>query len=274
MTTMQVLTETWDWQPSVLFGCAVLLVVYPLLVRPLTRRAWLFCGGILTLAFALVSPLDTLGDAYLFSAHMVQHLLLILVVPPLLLLGIPPHAWAQLLRWEPARWIERTLGRPPISWLLGIGTLWLWHAPFLYDAAVTHEGIHVGQHLSFLITASIFWWPVITPLARRRLALPSTMAYLITAAFAGSILGVIISFAAPGLYPAYQHPLDPRHILPLIRGQWDISYALDQQLGGMIMWATGGPVYLLTCLWALAQWYQEADDPGPLRTASDITTVR
>jgi cytochrome c oxidase assembly factor CtaG len=100
------------------------------------------------------------------------------------------------------------------------------------------------------------------------------MAYLITAAFASSILGVIITFAAPGLYPAYQHPLDSRHILPLIRGQWGISYALDQQLGGMLMWATGGPVYLLTCLWALAHWYQEADEPGPLPAVSEMTTVR
>lgn len=274
MTTTQVLTETWDWEPTVLFGCAAILVAYLLHVRPLTGRAWLFGGGVLVLALALVSPLDTLGDTYLFSAHMAQHLLLILVVPPMLLLGILPRTWARILRWAPARWAERTLGRPPLSWILGIGTLWLWHAPFLYDAAVAHEGIHVGQHLSFLVTATLFWWPVITPLKQRRLSLPASMAYLIPAAFAGSILGVIITFAAPGLYPAYQHPIDTLRILPLIRGQWRISYALDQQLGGMLMWATGGPVYLLTCLWALAHWYQEADEPGPLRAASEMTTVR
>jgi cytochrome c oxidase assembly factor CtaG len=205
---------------------------------------------------------------------MAQHLLLILVVPPMLLLGVPPPIWARILRWAPARRAERTLARPPLSWLLGIGTLWLWHAPFLYDAAVAYEGIHVGQHLSFLVTATIFWWPVLTPLARRRLALPPAMAYLISAAFASSILGVIITFAAPGLYPAYQHPLDSRHILPLIRQQWGISYALDQQLGGMLMWATGGPVYLLTCLWSLARWFQEPEEANRLPVASEMTTVR
>jgi cytochrome c oxidase assembly factor CtaG len=100
------------------------------------------------------------------------------------------------------------------------------------------------------------------------------MAYLISAAFASSILGVIITFAATGLYPAYQHPIDSRHILPLIRGQWGISYALDQQLGGMLMWATGGPIYLLTCLWSLARWLQEPEEANRLPAVSKMTTIR
>jgi cytochrome c oxidase assembly factor CtaG len=274
MTTMQVLLTTWDWEPTVLFGCADLLVAYWLFARPLTGRAWLFGSGVLVLTLALVSPLDTLGDTYLFSVHMAQHLLLILVVPPMLLLGVPPPTWARLLRWGPARRAERRLARPPQSWVLGMVTLWLWHAPVLYDLAVAKEGIHVVQHLSFLVTATIFWWPVLTPLARRRLALPSAMAYLISAAFASSILGVIITFAATGLYPAYQHPIDSRHILPLIRGQWGISYALDQQLGGMLMWATGGPIYLLTCLWSLARWLQEPEEANRLPPVSEMITVR
>jgi len=264
MTTVQVLTTIWDWEPTVLIGCADLLIAYWLCARPLTGRAWLFGGGVLVLALALLSPLDTLGDTYLFCAHMVQHLLLILVVPPMLLLGVPPQTWTRLLRWAPASRLERRLARPPQSWVLGIGTLWLWHAPVLYDLAVANEGIHVVQHLSFLVTATIFWWPVLTPLARRRLALPPTFAYLIAAAFASGILGVIITFAAPGLYPAYRHPIDSLGILPLIRGQWGVSYALDQQLGGLVMWATGGPIYLLACLWALAHWFQESGETDRL----------
>jgi cytochrome c oxidase assembly factor CtaG len=260
MTTLQVLTTTWVWEPTVLIGCADLLIAYWLFARPLTGRAWLFGGGVLALALALLSPLDTIGDTYLFSVHMVQHLLLILVVPPMLLLGVPPRTWARILRWAPARRVERTLGRPPLSWVLGIGTLWVWHAPVLYDMAVANEGVHVVQHLTFLVTATAFWWPVLTPLAQSRLSLPATMAYLIGAAVASSILGVIITFAAPGLYPAYEHPFDTRGILPLIRGQWGISYAFDQQLGGLVMWATGGPVYLLACLSALARWFNEAEE--------------
>lgn len=260
MTTWHLLTSAWDWEPTVLVGCAALLAAYDLVARPLTARAWCFGSGVLVLLLALVSPLDTLGDTYLFSAHMLQHMLLILVAPPLLLLGIPPEVWARLLRWAPARRAERLLGRPPRSWLLGICTLWLWHAPVLYDAAVANEGVHILQHLCFLVTATIFWWPVITPLAERRLAFPAVIFYLVAAAFVSSILGVIITFAPPGLYPAYEHPVDRLGALSLIRQGWGLSYALDQQVGGVIMWVTGGPIYLVSALWALGRWFAEPEE--------------
>src|SRR5882724_9194745 len=112
MTTWQALTSTWDWEPTVLAGCVLLLAWYVVYVYPLTACAWVFGSGILVLLLALVSPLDTLGDTYLFSVHMVQHLLLTLVVPPLLLLGIPPHLWARIVRWPPARRTARLVGRP------------------------------------------------------------------------------------------------------------------------------------------------------------------
>lgn len=260
MTTWHLLTSAWDWEPTVLAGCVALLAAYDLVARPLTARAWCFGGGVLILLLALVSPLDTLGDTYLFSAHMLQHMLLILVVPPLLILGISPEIWARLLRWAPAARVERALGRPPRSWLLGMCVLWLWHAPALYDAAVANEDVHIFQHLSFLVTATIFWWPVLTPLAERRLAFPTVVFYLVAAAFASAILGVIITFAPPGLYPAYEHPVDRLGALALIRQEWGLSYALDQQIGGLIMWATGGPVYLISALWALGRWFHEPDE--------------
>jgi len=94
--------STWDWEPTVLAGCAALAVGYVVVVRPRGIRAVSFMAGVLTLLLALISPLDALGDTYLFSAHMLQHVLLILVVPPLLLLGIPPQVAERALRWEPA----------------------------------------------------------------------------------------------------------------------------------------------------------------------------
>jgi cytochrome c oxidase assembly factor CtaG len=259
MTTWQLLAATWDWEPTVLAGCAALLVAYALFAGPLSTRAWLFGGGVGLLLLALVSPLDTLGDTYLFSAHMLQHLLLIMAVPPLLLLGIPPDLYARILRRRPARLAERLLGRPPVSWLLGICTLWLWHLPALYDAAVRDEGIHILQHLSFLVTSTIFWWPVLTPCAERRLGLLASISYLMAASFASSILGVVITFAPPGLYPVYQQPFDSFGALQLIRQGWGLSYAVDQQVGGLIMWVTGGPVYLLAALLALVRWFREPD---------------
>lgn len=274
MTTWQLLTSTWDWEPTVVVGCADLLCGYCLLARPLTGRAWLFVSGVLVLLFALVSPLDTLGDYYLFSAHMAQHLLLILVVPPLLLLGVPPRCWQQVLDWEPARRVERMVGRPPQSWLLGMGTLWVWHLPSLYDAAVYHPLIHVGQHLCFLVTSTIFWWPILNPLESRRLSLPAAMIYLLSASVAGSILGVLITFAPPGLYPAYRHPIDPLGALSLIRGGWRVSYALDQQLGGLLMWVTGGPFYLLWSLWMFIRFLHEADAPDTALQGDALTAIR
>jgi putative membrane protein len=260
MTTGQVLTSMWDWQPTVLIGCADLLLGYVVIARPLTGRSRLFGTGVLVLALALLSPLDTLGDFYLFSVHMLQHLLLILVVPPLLVLGIPTDVWARLLRWAPACRVEQLVGRPLFAWLLGMGTLWLWHVPALYDAAVANQGIHVLQHLSFLVTATIFWWPVLTPYAERHQAMPANIFYLLAATFAGSILGVLLTFAPPGLYPAYNHPVEPNGALALIRHGWGLSYALDQQLGGLIMWVAGGPFYLFVALWALIRWFGEPEE--------------
>src|ERR687888_615450 len=147
MSTGQLLTSTWDWEPTVLAGCAALAAGYVVVARPRGIRAVSFMAGVLALLLALPSPLDALGDTYLFSAHMLQHFLLILVVPPLLLLGIPPQAAERALRWEPASRAERVLGQPLLAWLGGIGTLWVWHAPALYDAALGNGGLHIVQHL-------------------------------------------------------------------------------------------------------------------------------
>lgn len=259
MTTWQLLASGWDWEPTVVVGCLALLAAYIAVARPLSARAALFVAGDAILLLALVSPIDTLGDTYLFSAHMLQHLLLVLAVPPLLLLGIPPRLFERLLLWEPARRVERVLGRPLLAWTLGTGTLWLWHAPPLYDAALRSEGVHIVQHLTFLVTATIFWWPVVAPAPLRRLASLAAVPYLIASSLASSVLGVILTFAPPGLYAPYLHPADPLGILRLIRQGWGFSARADQQLGGLLMWTLTSPVYLTALAAALARWYMEPD---------------
>lgn len=260
MTTTRLLLTAWDWEPSVLLGCAALLVGYWLGVRPRTRRTAVFCAGVAILLLALISPLDVLGDRYLFSAHMLQHLLLMLAVPPLLLLGLPPQAFEQLLRWHVADRIERVLGRPLVAWIIGVATLWVWHAPPLYDLALRHTGVHIVQHLCFLVAASIFWWPVIAPLpARRRLSSFAALPYLVAAGLSSSLLGIILTFAPLGLYAPYLHPFDHQGILPLIRQQWHLSARSDQQLGGLMMWVLSTPVYLVATAIALARWYGEGE---------------
>lgn len=291
MSATQALLTAWAWEPSVLAGCAALLGGYALVWRSMAcgslavgragvrrvaptgepstgwnagftvLRAVTFLSGVLVLLVSLVSPLDTLGDIYLFSAHMAQHLLLVEVVPPLLLIGLPPDLWAWLLRWPPLDVAEQALGRAAVAWPVGVVTLWVWHFPVLYGAALANEGVHVVQHLSFLVTWTIFWWPVIAPLAeRRRLSSWAAIGYLMLGSLASSVLGIILTFSSPSIYPAYLHPFDHLGLLPLLWGQWGLTPAVDQRLGGGLMWMLGGLVFLLAILVTYARWSVEADD--------------
>ncbi|MEJ2083847.1 MAG: cytochrome c oxidase assembly protein [Acidobacteriota bacterium] len=165
MTTVELLESTWNPAPSILAGCALLFILHLVVSkgRPL-HSVTLFLLGDLTLLFALISPLDELGDTYLFSAHMIQHLLLVLLVPPLLIAGLPRTPLRSLLRRRNFRRLESVLSKPLVAWILGIGTLWIWHLPVLYDLTLANEQIHIFEHLTFLVTGTIFWWPIFTPL--------------------------------------------------------------------------------------------------------------
>lgn len=254
MTTAHLLLTTWSFHPSVLFGCAALIALYLLLEPHPTGRFWWYVLGVAVLALALVSPIDALGDGYLFSVHMLQHLLLIQVVPPLLLLGLTPEMMEKLLAYPRLRRLERVVGRPTVAWPLAVITLWVWHAPALYDLAVADENVHILQHLCFLVTATIFWWPVLAPLPEHRAPLPLCLLYLVAASFSSSVLGILITFAPPGLYPAYLHPLGQPAIVHLIRTVWLIDPAGDQQIGGLLMWVPGGLAYLFAIIVVCGSW--------------------
>ena len=261
MTTWQLLTGAWTWDLSVIVGSIALLGVYLAAVHfRFNRQTVLFSGGVLVMFVALESPLEALGDTYLFSAHMLQHLLLLLLVPPLLLLGIPRWLAQLILDWPVASRVEQVLGRPVVAWLLGTGTIWIWHLPRLYNATLLDENIHIIEHLSFLVTATIFWWPVLNPLTERQLAPLTSIFYLFAAAASSSALGIILTFAPVGLYPAYLQPFDTLGILPLLRQQWGLTPAVDQQLGGLLMWVPGSLVYLAGIIGAISRWYSMPDE--------------
>ncbi|MEJ2720121.1 MAG: cytochrome c oxidase assembly protein [bacterium] len=255
--------KTWEWYPSVVVGCALLAAAYGVLVRPLRPlRVLSFLGGTLLLLLTLVGPLDGLGDEYLFSAHMLEHLMLLVAVPPLLILGIPPEAASRLLEFKPAAAVERLLNRPALAWLLAMSVLYLWHVPTLYNATLADERVHIFEHLSFLVTATIFWWPVLAPLRRHRLRGPFAILYLFLAAVANSVLGAILTFAKPGLYPLYDRPANGSTELRFIREVWGLDPAADQQLGGLFMWVVGGFFFLLAILGMYARWYRESGSEG------------
>ncbi|MGW8313916.1 MAG: cytochrome c oxidase assembly protein, partial [Desulfuromonadales bacterium] len=237
--------SAWSCYPSVIGGVLVLLVVYLAVtrLRPPPRFAW-FALGLLTIVVALLSPLDILSDQYLFSAHMIQHLLLVLVAPPLLLAGLPELPVRQLMTRKIPGCIEKCLGYPLVAWILGIGTLWIWHLPALYSQTLADQRVHIAEHLSFLVTGTVFWWPLVGPAASQALNTFFAMVYLFTAALANSILGIIFAFAPTLIYTAYQNPDDSLQILKLLRENWGLSPLLDQQLGGLIMWVGGGLIFL------------------------------
>lgn len=254
------LLTTWDLHPSVIIGCLALLLAYALTTHGrLTGRFAYFLTADVVLALALVSVIDVLGDNYLFSVHMVQHLMLVDLVAPLLLLGTPPDAFTRLLAWQPAAHAEKLLSKPWLAWLIGMFTLWIWHLPVLYDAAVANESIHVVEHLLFLVSATIFWWPILTPLTERRLSPMSAFVYLMIGVVANSLLGILLTYAPPSIYAAYQSPRDVIGVLNVIRNQWHLSHAADQQLGGLIMWIPGGLIYLLAVLSTVSRWYGEEE---------------
>lgn len=249
MTTWRLLTTTWNWDPSVLLGCAALLAGYALFIHPRHRAQDLsFASGVFVLLIALESPLDLLGDEYLFSAHMLQHLLLILVVPPLILLGVRD----ELLRQSAGHpWLgqwERSLSYPILAWLFGEFTLWIWHLPILYDATLVNENVHVVEHLLFLVTATIFWWPIIRNPKEGRLSPEGAIFYLMAGGFANTLLGILVAFSPGILYSPYLNPPDSLGIASLIRNSWGLSAGDDQQIAGLMMWIPGSFAYLLATL--------------------------
>lgn len=256
MTGAELLLKGWDWEPSVVIGCAALSIGYlALMRRSPSHRIFYFLGGVVILLLDLVSPIDLLGDQYLFSAHILQHFVLALVVPPLLLAGIPRSLAERALEKPALAWWEREIGRPPVSWLLGIGTMIFWHIPVLFNAALANDGLHILQHLSFLISGTIFWWPVLTAAENRRMPPLTAISYLFSACLSCSLLGAALTFARPGLYPAYLNPEDRLGILPLLRNDWGLDRQNDQQFGGLLMWVPGCFVYLSAILATIARWY-------------------
>lgn len=153
---------------------------------------------------------------------------------------------------------------PAIAWTLGVGAMWLWHWPPLYNAALAHEPVHIAEHLIFLITAAIFWWPVISPIEGLRLSPLSAIVYLFSACTAHTVLAILITFAPVGIYPAYLHPVDTLNLLPTIRDQWRLTPSADQQWGGLLMWVPVCAIYLSFILATLAHWYRMPEASVPM----------
>ena len=189
MTTSQFLISGWSWNPIVIGISILALVGYSTLFhRP--GRIWFAVAGLGVVLFALVSPINALADGYLFSAHMLQHILLLLIVPALLLLSVPHPVTATMSPDAVATkgsWIFRlasALTHPLAGWLAGVGAMWLWHAPSLCNAAATSKPVYAVQTISLLALGGVFWWQVLAPREEDRLSPPAAVLYLFTAGIA------------------------------------------------------------------------------------------
>jgi len=260
MTTYEFFKMAWEWYPSVVIGCVLAMPVYLYATGfEWSRQTVYFIAGDLVLLLTLCGPLDVLADDYLFSAHMMEHLILELVVAPLMLLGLPPRFIEKIFNVPWVAKTERILGTPILAWILGIGILWAWHLPALYNAALADERLHIFQHLTFLVSATIFWWPVLAPEGYRRLSTLPALLYLYLGAIGNSILGALLTFAPLGLYPRYLHPDNELGALSLIRNEWGITPKGDQQLGGLFMWVIGGAIFLWAILFVYGRWYRGSE---------------
>jgi putative membrane protein len=263
----------WSLDPWVLIPLAVSGWLYVAGITRLWResrtgggiRRWqatCFCNGWLMLAVVLVSPLDPLGEE-LFSAHMVQHELLMLVAAPLMVLGRPlavfvwalPAAWRRSTRnvtgLPAVAYSWRFVTHPLAAWIIHALVLWVWHAPPFFQASVVNTGVHILQHFSFLFAALLFWWSLLQ--ARQKHGGDgAAILYLLTTAFHTSALGALLTFSSQVWYPVYA----PTALA------WGFTPLEDQQLGGLIMWVPGGLSYLFAALWLLARLLRASGTDG------------
>jgi putative membrane protein len=247
---------------EVVLGVGVIAVLYAWAWQARGERPRLglvarFALGLFALLAALNGPLHDLSDWYLFSAHMVQHLILTLVVPPLLLTGTPAWMADALLRPPLARrltaLVVRTLTRPlPAFAAYAVGLI-AWHMPAPYNAALEVHGWHVVEHVVLLATAMLGWWPILSP---STLAPPlpyaAQLLYLFVFGMPMTVVAAMITAADTVLYPFYE-------AAPRIT---DLSPLADQRLGGIIMWVPSGLIPLITFTAVFFRWAAaEAEEP-------------
>ena len=225
--------------------------------RPTRMQAAAFASGLLTIVIALDSPIDVYADR-LFWVHMLQHILLLTVAPPLILLGRPwPRMWRALpLQSRTAiartlvhsRWTGaiRALARPAPAWVLFNATLLVWHIPALYDTTLTSGPVHLFEHAMFFFTGLLFWARVIDPgPLRPRLVWPWRIAYAAGAMVVGWVLAITLVVVP---HPIYGYYAD------LASRPGGISALTDQQIAAGIMWVPGSLAYTITFLIGFYHW--------------------
>ena len=271
------LAGSWTFEPVLVATLGLTAFVYKRgrdrLGRRVTRpdggrRAVAFYGGLVVLAGTLMSPLDAVAGA-LFSAHMVQHLLLMLVAAPLLAYARPTAALvaglpaggreaARGVRADPWRGAARAALNPLVVWTAGAVVLWAWHVPALSEAALANPAVHVLEHASFLGAALLFWSVVLASGARplrsghggRRVSRPAALLLVLASSLQSSALGLVLLLGSTALYPAHAAGASV----------WDVSLLGDQRVAGGLMWGPPTFLYVVVIGWLVVRWFAEMED--------------
>jgi cytochrome c oxidase assembly factor CtaG len=262
--------RVWSFEPGVVIPLALLATAYGVGVARLWRIAGrgqgirgyevaAFVAGWLALVIALVSPLDALS-ARLFSAHMVQHELLMIVAAPLIVLGAPMIAMLWLLPLRGRRTASAALHRrrvaagwailsaPVTVWLLHGIVLWVWHVPALFQATLDSELVHAAQHLCFFGTASLFWWGI-SHGRYGRLGYGAAVLYVFATSVHSGVLGALLTLSPRVWYPLYASTTLTFGVTPLE----------DQQLAGLVMWVPASVIFAGIGLTFFALWLRESE---------------
>jgi putative membrane protein len=250
--------SAWTFDPFVILSLALAGWLYargvarlwsargPRAVRP--RQVAAYFIGLVFVGAALLSPLDALAGA-LVSGHMGQHLIFLVVAPPLLVYAAPGLVLTSALPVSLHRRLNRMRGRVLVSGaviavVVHAAAMWVWHLPAPYEAAIRNEWMHMLEHASFFGSALLFWSLVIQPRARRRTPHLVAIAGAVTIWILSGGLGALLSFATRPLYPVLAHDAPA----------WGLSALADQQLAGVIMWVPAGFTYLVAVAVLFVRW--------------------
>ena len=260
----------WTWEPWTIALLLISAALYAAGTRAIWRRAgsgrgvrvWqaaAFAGGLLSIALALLSPIAWLSE-FLFSVHMTQHEILMLISAPLLVFGQPLTAmlwafpsstregWAHWSGRQSVTGVWRAVTAPLVVFLLHALAVWIWHAPRVYEAALRSTGVHALEHLSFTVTAALFWWGMVHG-RYGRIAYGAGVLYVFLTAIHTSVLGALMTISPGVLYPWYTQA----------GAAWHVDALEDQQLAGLLMWVPSGLVFIVFGLALFAAWLGESE---------------
>jgi putative membrane protein len=261
----------WSLPPLVLAGLALPVALYSIgmygtskqrpSLLPDRMHIAAFFAGIVFVFIALCSPVETLGDT-IFSMHMVQHVILMMVAPPLLVWSYPwpmfcaafSPDWRQQIAqaWTFTR-LDRLAAfimHPVVVWILFCGSFVFWHLPFPYDLGLNYELAHLLEHASFFFTALAFWTLIIEPSGQRRLGYAATLLYLVVTVIISDMPGALMVLSPRPLYPIHAAGAE----------SWGLSLMQDQQLAGLIMWIPAGAIYIAAAIWLFLKLLQSSEE--------------